>query len=1195
MFVGQTASTGFAGVRYNGFIPSENAASAGVLGGSLAISADGTFAADTAGDYVLTPSGVTAANYNVAFENGTFTVVPADTLLLRVASAETSYGTAASYSITSAEYFAAGSVNTATISNLTNNQVTVSSGEVFTLIPVGAGKSTSDNYVVGAYQIGSSDFVASNNFTGLTIVGDHTIVPLEINITDITAANKDYDGTTVASIVTTGASGWLAGDEVTVEASGQFADKNAATAKVVDLYDTSYAGADVANYNIIDQATATADIAPLAITITGITASNKIYDGGVVAKVDTRAAKGWLSGDDFTVTATGAFANKTVDTGKAVTLTSIYSGADYDAGNYTITDHADVTADITAKTLTVSGITANNRVYNGDTDATVNVSEILYDGLIEGDSITVDTAAGQFEDKNVGAAKLVTLTNEYGGDAANYFISGQTTTTANITTKTLTATATATGKTYNGTTDADVKFVLSGLADGESLGETSVVASFNSANVGSRTATISSFSLVDGDSNLASNYTLVREDVTESTMTADITAKTLSATAAVLDRAYDGTTDADVSFVLSGLVDGESLGDTTVLASFDGANVGEYTATINSFSLEDGESNLASNYSLVGGDVSFTNNTANIRAKSLSATASVSAKTYDGNTDADVKFVLSGLVDGESLGETSVVASFNSANAGPRTATISSFSLEDGDSNVASNYSLLRDDVSFNNTANIRPKSLSATAAVSSKTYDGNTDADVSFTLSGLVDGESLGDTKVVANFNSAEVGTRSASIKDHTLKDGDTALASNYVLRSEDISFSNNTAEIQSAAAAAEQAAEQAAAAAAEAAQAASQAAAAAAAAEQAQAEATAAATAAAEAAAARESATQAATEAAATATAADQATAAATAASAQAAAKAEAQQQAETAEAQATAAATEAATAAAEAAATQAEATAAANSAAQTATQAAAKAKAAAQAAENPQQDVQAAVVQSAAQAAAEAATQAAEPAAPTPTNSRDTNRGGASQGRDTERGQRRGLTSERDTEKVERSASNTARDSESFNRNSADTGRDSDNVDRSASNTVGDRNSSEADSSENSLNTNSNSDRETSASSDSDAISDGANGDTSSAAGDVINAPSFLTPVALKPVSITSGSSFTVEIPKATFTHENPSESLTFSATQADGSPLPSWVKFDAETQTFTGEAPEGVQQSLDLVIIASDSASQQMSVELRIEIN
>ena len=46
------------------------------------------------------------------------------------------------------------------------------------------------------------------------------------------------------------------------------------------------------------------------------------------------------------------------------------------------------TANITAKALTVSGITASSKTYNGTTSATLDTSSVLYSGLVSGDTFT---------------------------------------------------------------------------------------------------------------------------------------------------------------------------------------------------------------------------------------------------------------------------------------------------------------------------------------------------------------------------------------------------------------------------------------------------------------------------------------------------------------------------------------------------------------------------------------------------------------------------------------------------------------------------------------------------------------------------------------------------------------------------------------------------------------------------------------
>ena len=46
------------------------------------------------------------------------------------------------------------------------------------------------------------------------------------------------------------------------------------------------------------------------------------------------------------------------------------------------------------------------------------------------------------------------------------------------------------------------------------------------------------------------------------------------------------------------------------------------------------------------------------------------------------------------------------------------------------------------------------------------------------------------------------------------------------------------------------------------------------------------------------------------------------------------------------------------------------------------------------------------------------------------------------------------------------------------------------------------------------------------------------------------------------------------------LTYSASLADGSPLPEWLLFDPETRTFSGTAPSGTASELNVVVTASD---------------
>src|SRR5262249_3235965 len=144
-------------------------------------------------------------------------------------------------------------------------------------------------------------------------------------------------------------------------------------------------------------------------------------------------------------------ANKNVGTAKAVSVSGIgMSGAD--AGNYQLpSTTASTTADITARTLTVSA-TGANKAYDGTTSATV----VRSDNRLVGDSLSTSYTSASFADKNVGTAKTITISgiSISGTDAANYSANTTASATANITGRALTISATGVNKVYDGITNA---------------------------------------------------------------------------------------------------------------------------------------------------------------------------------------------------------------------------------------------------------------------------------------------------------------------------------------------------------------------------------------------------------------------------------------------------------------------------------------------------------------------------------------------------------------------------------------------------------------------------------------------------------------------------------------------------------------------------------------------------------------------
>src|SRR5207245_2306571 len=138
-------------------------------------------------------------------------------------------------------------------------------------------------------------------------------------------------------------------------------------------------------------------------------ANNKVYNGTTAATLNFGNASlvGIVSGDSVTLntnSATGAFGTPTVGTAKSVTVVGL-SLSGTDATNYTLAQPT-TSADITAKRLTVTSVTANNKVYNGTTAATLNFGSAALVGIVSGDTVSLNTnsAAGAFADPKVGTA-----------------------------------------------------------------------------------------------------------------------------------------------------------------------------------------------------------------------------------------------------------------------------------------------------------------------------------------------------------------------------------------------------------------------------------------------------------------------------------------------------------------------------------------------------------------------------------------------------------------------------------------------------------------------------------------------------------------------------------------------------------------------------------------------------------------------
>ena len=413
-----------------------------------------------------------------------------------------------------------------------------------------------DSHNITAEYIGSDVYLGSSDT--LTQEVDQRLLTVTA-----TADNKVYDGTTDATA--TLSDNRLLGDDLIITFSdADFDTKNVGTGKPVTVTGISISGIDAANYTLASTtANTTADITPKTLTVSE-TASNKVYDGNTTATVSLSDDR--VAGDVLTASFSDAnFDTKNVGTNKTVTVTGI-SISGTDAANYTLASStATTTADITARTLTVSA-TASNKVYDGNTTATVSLS----DDRVAGDVVTVSFSDANFDTKNVGTNKTVTVTgiSISGPDAGNYILASTTATdTADITSQVLTVSATASNKVYDGNTTATVS-----LSDDRVAGDVVTVsfaaANFSDPNVGTnKTVTVTGISISGTD---AGNYTLASNTATT---TADITPRVLTITATASNKVYDGTTTATAS-LSDDRISGDVLTVSFTAANFSDPNVG---------------------------------------------------------------------------------------------------------------------------------------------------------------------------------------------------------------------------------------------------------------------------------------------------------------------------------------------------------------------------------------------------------------------------------------------------------------------------------------------------------------------------------------------------------------------------------------------------------------------------------------------
>ncbi len=598
------------------------------------------------------------------------------------------------------------------------------------------------------------------------------ITPALLNAGSFSATARAYDGTTTVAVSAAAAAltGVLGNDNVAVDLaavnSGTVANKNAGTGKAVTVQGASLTGADAGNYMLAGIGSVFVDITPRALTVNGITATNRVYNADTgVSLVTGGAFLSGLVGSDIVETRltglSGSVANKNAEDGKAVTVTGLGLRGP-DAANYSAVQGA-ISVNITRRALTIQlGRTGQtDRLYDGTAAANVSIPRTW----LSNDNIVVTTTAIGYADKNVaynnttGAVTSKTITASgieiSGTDAANYTLQNVTaTTTGTISPRALAVGGiTAVDRVYDGTRDVVVS-VAGATVDTSNVvpddmvavtlpGGGTVTGQMANKNVGTgKAVTVPGLTLTGTD---AGNYTL---NNASNGITVDIARKNVTATYTAADRVYDGSTFVVAQAASADLIAGDAVSfytndnpyytGFTVFTGAGAKNVGTAKPVAINFDRLQGTD--APNYSLVNAGQGAT--TASVTPKPVNLAFSGVSKVYDGSTNATVSlnFGASGLSFGDVLAATSSaqytgVGAKNVGNNKP--ISVSNIVLAGAD---AFNYTVGNTTASATGTVTAKPVQLSGIAAVN-RPYDGTITVAVAaqeVTSSGFVGGDNV-------------------------------------------------------------------------------------------------------------------------------------------------------------------------------------------------------------------------------------------------------------------------------------------------------------------------------------------------------------------------------------------------------------------------------------------------------------------------
>ena len=582
----------------------------GLLNGDAVVSMSGSYQSPDAGSNISVTSAASAAGLTVANSSGVpvygyalggspltaaiGSIAPAPLSAAIVGDPTKVYDGTTTATLTSANYSLSGFV--------AGQSATVNQPSSVAYASAAAGPQAVNATFSSTNFVAGSGTNLSNYVLPASATGAGTVLQAPLVITGVLATSKVYDATTVDVLNTANAGiyGVIGTDAVslsTAAATGSFATANAGNDIGVTTSGFSLTGSQAPDYRLVQPTGLAANITPAPLTITGVSGTNKAYDGTTIDPVNTASAQlsGVVGSDASTLMlstsgATGAFSSPNVGTALPVTVSGFsISGAS--ASNYDLTQPTGLSANISPAPLTVTLVGNPTKPYNGTTTAALSASNFTLSGFVGGEGATLpQTTLAEYASPNAGT-QTVTATLAAPDFApvgatqlSNYVLPATASGTGTITPAPLTGTLIGNPtKVYDGTTSATLSganYVLSGFLPGQgaTINQTSGVYASANAGVEQVTATVTPSEYIATGGTLLSNYA----PPTTFTGSGTITQAALAGyiTAGITGnptKPYDGTTTATLNpanFILTGFANGQGASVTQTAGIYASANAG---------------------------------------------------------------------------------------------------------------------------------------------------------------------------------------------------------------------------------------------------------------------------------------------------------------------------------------------------------------------------------------------------------------------------------------------------------------------------------------------------------------------------------------------------------------------------------------------------------------------------------------------